>query len=246
MAMIAPFMPGDVVAQMVYAGQAAPPGIGVNGLAQIEKLAVVDDNTCCDKVKQAACPLCTTCCCPRRYKVTDVAKGYNVGNTLYNITETSCCCPNQWTLTDLTFQQVHVYSRKFCTFFPFSICFGGPGFDVHEMINGGKGAHQGSAQVPFCQCCDSGYDIRSPYDTNLYFVGTVCHCCEKGMDFHPVWNDDKTEVLKMNVHVRPCLKKYLPCFCCCMDDYWIIDFPTQAIPSERSQFIAGTLLKEAL
>ena len=246
MAMLAPFMPGDVIMQMNNDQSGHNQVLGANGLGHIEKLALVDDNTCCEKIKQTACPLLTTCCCPRKYKLTSVKKGYNVGESLYNLTETGLCCPNQWTLTDRNYRQVHVYSKKCCTFFPFSICFGGPAFDVHELMNGTKGAYHGTAQVPCCQCFDSGFDIKDPHDTKLYFVGTVCHCCEKGMEFYPVWNDNKTEVLKMNVRVRPCLKKYLPCFCCCMEDYWIIDFPTQSIPSERSQFIAGTLLKEAL
>ena len=213
-------------------------------LTQMEKVVMIDDNTCCEKIKQCICPILSTCCCPRRYRLVNMEKGYEVGEQrLYTVTETKCCCPNQWTLSGANGQAVNTYT-KLCCIPCFSCCCGGPGFDVHDFSEDGNGTHHGKARYPACQLCNAGYDIKDAADRNLYFVGDVCRCCSKGMDFQPVWNDDKSELVTMNVHVRPCLKKFLPCLCCCMKDYWVLDFPVHAKGPERSEFVAGTLLKE--
>ena len=219
---------------------------GLNKLTQMEKVVMIDDNTCCEKCKQHLpwAPCCRVSCCPYRYRIVNMEKGYEVGEQrLYTLTETKCCCPSQFTLTDNQGQAVSVYS-KLCCIPCFSCCCGGPGFDVHDFAPGGEGTHHGRARYPACQLCNAGYDIQDASEKNLFFVGNVCRCCSKGMDFHPVWNDDKSELVTMNVHVRPCLKKYFPFPFCCLKDHWVMDFPTHANGPVRSEFIAGTLLKE--
>jgi len=223
---------------------------GLEGFSHLERVVLINDNTCCEKIKQTLCAPLRTCCCPRRYKLANVAKGYEVGDQkLYTITEDGCalcCCPIKYKVTDRDGKEVNRYTQKCCWFPGFSFCFGGPGFDIHDLNDGEVGKHHGTARVPACQCFNAGYDVRDSSDKKTFFVGDVCNCFKKSLRFEPVWNGDESEVLKMNVHVTPCLKRYLPCFCCCMEDYWVVDFPVKANAPERSELVAGTLMKEVL
>jgi len=218
--------------------------IGLKALANIERVGMIDDNTCGEKCKQCCCPCLRTCCCPRRFKVTNAEKGYKLGDqTLYKVVEAKCCWPCSWNLVGNDGSKVNRYSAKCCVFPCFQTCCGGPGFDVHDFQTGEIGKRHGYAKVPCCQCFDSGFDVMNDNEERKWFVGNVCHCCHDMLIPSPVWNDDKSEIVKMNMFVTPCLKRYLPCFCCCLRSYWIVDFPMQATGAERSEMVAGTLMK---
>jgi len=116
--------------------------------------------------------------------------------------------------------------------------------DVNQVTNGTKGARLGYALRAAWQCCDRGYDIKGANNENKYFVGDPCFMCKSSKYFVPVWNEDKSEVLKMNVRVVPWLKKNIPCFFFWMNDHWVVDFPTQADPVDKSDLVAGTLMQE--
>jgi hypothetical protein len=217
------------------------PLLGGETLMMTEKVAISHDNSCFEKIGQTLCPLFHICLgCPKRYKVTTVDKGYKISdNVLFRVEESKCCCPSEWKLINAqTDQHVGTYTQKCCYLHACQLCLGGPGFDINDF----NGTNHGSAHTPAFQCCDEGYDINE-HGQNKYFVGNVCRCCEQGLYPSPIWNDDKSEIEKLNMHVMPCLKRYLPLCCFCLNSYYVADFPTHSKQVARAGFIAGSLLK---
>jgi len=236
--MVQPGMP-----QFGQPNQGGNNNVGMGKLNNTDKIVLINDNTTCEKCKQEVFPFWAVWCCPIRYRVANNGKGYEVGDqTLFMIQETKRCCGNEWTVFNTNREPVNVFTKTGPCLPCFSLCCGGPGFNVNDVINGEKGARVGAASVPACQCFDNGYDIIDG-DDKRFFVGDVYRCCHKRMEFEPVWNDQKNELEKMNVRVRPCLKKYMPCLFC-MEDYYVVDFPQHAKQSEKTELVAGALMSE--
>ena len=222
---------------------------GLNKLVSTEKVAMISDNTTCEKILQCLFhPF--ICCCRRKYKIMNAAPGYKVGDTtLYRLVQTSICCPTQWTLyygdTD---EGVMAYTyRDSCFASLCRPCCGGPGLDLNDLReDGSRGTHYGDAFFPKCQCFDRGYDIRDTETKRKYYVGYICNCCGDDLQPLPVWNEDKNEITSYNILVVPCLKRFFPCLCCCMKNHWIIDFPHKSNDIERANFIGGNIFSDKI
>jgi len=211
---------------------------GADNLFAEQKVAILPDNTCVEKILQCLFPYCDTCGCPFKRKVVATQNGYETSDRiLFTITHTKCCCPNEWTLRNDQGVDVSKYSERCCFLHPFTLCFGGPGYDVKDM----GGQTLGDASYPPCQCCDGGWDINQE-GTRRWFVGNVCSCCERGIYPIPVWDGQQQEIVRVNVHVTPCLKRYLPWFCCCMHSYNVLWMPDGSGQVERAAMIAGGMM----
>lgn len=215
----------------------------VNDLENIDRLALVNANSCCEKILQGMCPL-FICCCRRKYHFNNVEPGYNLGDiTVFRLVETSCCCPNEWTLySGATDEKLMIYTRKDALCHCLRLCCGGPGFDIHDFKDGIKGTYYGDAMHPACQCCDGGFDVRDAEPRRRFFVGQVCQMCTHGLYPVPIWNEEKNEIVKYNMHVVPCLKRYLPFPCCFLRSHTVVDFPTRATKIDKIELMAGGLL----
>jgi hypothetical protein len=128
-----------------------------------------------------------------------------------------------------------------------AVCFriycGGPGFDIHDVRGGTKGTYYGDANYPACQCCDDGFEVSDAGPNRKFFVGKVCFCCcQNGYFPVPVWNGEKNEILRNNMHVTPCLKRFCPCICCCLRDFWVVEFPSHTTKIDKIELMAGGLL----
>jgi hypothetical protein len=217
----------------------------VTDLENIDRLAMVNSNTCCEKILQNSFPFCI-CLCRRKYNFNNVEPGYGLGDiTVFKLVETSCCCPNEWTLySAATDEKLMVYTRKDACFPLLRACCGGPGFDIHDFKDGVKGTYYGDVNHPACQCCDGGFDVRDAEPRRKYFVGNVCQCCSPGLHPVPVWNDEKNEIVNYNMHVIPACKRFCPCICCCMRSFWVVDFPKRSTKIDKVELMAGGLLQQ--
>jgi hypothetical protein len=219
---------------------------GVHKLNDLKRIALKNDNSTTERLLH--CIFWPSLfCCRRKYTLRNVEPGYKFGDTvLYRVVNTSVCCPNQWTVYNgETDDKVFLYTRKDACC-KLRLCFGGPGFDVHDLKDGEKGTNLGDANYPKCQCFDGGYDIRDAEPRRKYFVGYICNCCGDDIYPVPVWNEDKNEMVKYNLLIIPCLKRWFPVMCCCMKNHWVVDFPDKANASEKAGLIAGNLMDEMM